>query len=251
MMATRRKPTRARLKLTRAKNITRARAALTRLPASEIRNLTAAEKARRGLSPGSIWITRKGAKYRNNSAIITRSRWRDAHTGVSHTKAAKIRKEARSKGIIASDISEAPFQSEAAAARHNRKVNERLRQGQYAKKWPHSFVDRDGQWQIGVFFSGAGLIQIQEYERASHRAEKLYREASRDNRGKPLSYGQKDRINRPLRPFEGGIVDADGTRQFPSTDIEQILDAEDKMTRAQRRARDEVKYLGEQMGEAA
>jgi hypothetical protein len=240
-MATR-EPTRARI----TRNLTRPKAALTRLPASEIRNLTAAEKAARGLSPGSIWITRKGAKYRKNSPIITRSRWRDVHVGVGHTKAARIRKEAREKGLSATDIKEAPFTSEAAAAKHNRAVRARL--GQYSKKWPHSFVDRNGQWHIGVYFAGQGLIDIQEYERATHRAEMLLRHEAR---GGSLSSAQRQRVNEPLRPFKGGIVDADGVCQFPSTDIEQILGAEDKMTKAQRKALDAVKYLGEQMGDAA
>jgi hypothetical protein len=71
------------------KPLTRSQSALIKTPRSELRAMTAAEKAKRGLSAKGEYLIAKGKRFSKLSAFVTRTLYQDRQRGVSHSTAAK------------------------------------------------------------------------------------------------------------------------------------------------------------------
>lgn len=71
------------------KPLTRSQSALIKAPRSELRAMTAAEKANKGLSAKGEYLVAKNKRVTKLSAFVTRTLYQDRQRGVSHSTAAK------------------------------------------------------------------------------------------------------------------------------------------------------------------
>ena len=212
---------------------TRSQSCLIRLPREELRRLSIGEKLKRGIKLGGAYYVSKDVepgKVTKRTPIITVSSWKDARLGITHGKAAKLRK-AKQLGYGPQGLSE--------NAPKSVRTRRRLAEPQYDKPWQHIYINTDGAVSYDFFWKH-GLRHMQDYQDALDDAL-----VTHDGIG--LLRFKHIKIMTYDGPGLPGYYNKN-TRIYPETNIDKLLAKRASMTDrekarfdADRRYRDRVK----------